>query len=219
MSKNKSKKETKKYKEEEIMKGKSELKKKGNKYTVDTELNIKEGLEPKVKRALKKSIIDETNKKIKGYKKPVGFGFYSGSIDLDYGSSSSDDMKIVKKRGRPKKNGKGILEDMYDYFNPPSNFESWRERSQERQIQGARQREQIAQQDYERRIRQAQEELRKAQEERARREKSAKEYGVFQGDINNPINWDEPKEYDERQMMRKEDKPKRGRGRPRKYFK
>lgn len=98
MSKNKSKKETKKYKEEEIMKGSSELKKKGNKYTVDTELNIKEGLEPKVKRALKKSIIDETNKKIKNYKKPVGFGFKGGSLLLDDSSSDEEEPKKEEKK-------------------------------------------------------------------------------------------------------------------------
>jgi len=48
-----------------IMTGKSELKKsKQGKYSVDTELNIKKGLEPKIKKALKKSIIEEAEKKI-----------------------------------------------------------------------------------------------------------------------------------------------------------
>jgi len=96
-----SKKEPKTYKESNIMKGRSDLKKKSNgKYEVETELNIKEGLEPKVKRALKKSIIDETNKKIKGFKKPVGFGMRGGMIELDDSSSSEEDepkKKIDKK--------------------------------------------------------------------------------------------------------------------------
>ena len=86
----------KEYKEEEIMKGSSELKKIGDKYNVETELNIKKGLEPKVKRALKKSVDEELNKKISG----------SGvrKIKLDM---SSDEEEIPKKtRGRPKK-GKG----------------------------------------------------------------------------------------------------------------
>ncbi len=59
----------KEYKEDNIMKARSDLKKKGDKYTVDTEMNIKKGLEPKVKRALKKSITEEMDKKIgKGIK-------------------------------------------------------------------------------------------------------------------------------------------------------
>lgn len=45
-----------------LMNCKSELVKKPNgKYTVDTEINIKKDLEPKVKRALIKSIIGELN--------------------------------------------------------------------------------------------------------------------------------------------------------------
>jgi hypothetical protein len=90
----------KKYKEGNIMKARSDLKKKGSKYEVETEMNVKEGLEPKVKRALKKSIIDETNKKIKGFKKPVGFGMRGGMIELDDSSSSEEDepkKKIDKK--------------------------------------------------------------------------------------------------------------------------
>ena len=103
----KPKKEKKIYKESNIMKARSDLKKKGDKYTVDTEMNVKEGLDGKTKRALKKSIEDEVKKKIKGFKKPVGFGVEK--IVLDY--SSSEDEK-PKKRGRPKK-GKGI-EDFDD---------------------------------------------------------------------------------------------------------
>jgi hypothetical protein len=99
LTKSKTKK-SKEYKESNIMKGRSDLKKKGDKYEVETELNIKEGLEPKVKRALKKSIIDETNKKIKNYKKPVGFGMRGGMVELDDSSSSEEDepkKKIDKK--------------------------------------------------------------------------------------------------------------------------
>lgn len=70
------------YKESNIMKGRSDLKKtKSGKMAVETELNVRKNLEPKVKRALKKSIIEEVNKKIKG-----------GTINLDY-SSSSDEHK------------------------------------------------------------------------------------------------------------------------------
>lgn len=50
----------------EIMKGKSELIKKGKKMSVETELDIKKGLQKKVKNALRKSIIDEIDKKLIG---------------------------------------------------------------------------------------------------------------------------------------------------------
>jgi hypothetical protein len=53
--------------EGEIMKGCSDLKKKGDKYQVETELNVKEGLEPKVKLALIKSIIIELNNNFNDY--------------------------------------------------------------------------------------------------------------------------------------------------------
>jgi hypothetical protein len=83
----------KQYQEGEIMKGKSDLKKlPDGKFGIDTELDIKKGLEPKVKKALKKSIKQEIDDKLKG----------SGirKIDLDL---SSDDEKPMKGRGRPKK--------------------------------------------------------------------------------------------------------------------
>lgn len=112
------------YKEGNISKSRSDLKKtKSGEMAVETELNVKKGLEPKVKRALKKSIIEEVNKKIKG-----------GTINLDYSSSSDEedtkeyskmlsqlinhikskkepldkkeiiDTIVKKKRGRPRKN-------------------------------------------------------------------------------------------------------------------
>lgn len=102
----KAEKDKKKYKESNLMKGRSDLKKKGDKYTVDTELNIKKGLDGKVKKALKKSVIQELDKKIEG----------SGlkKIELDL----SDDEK-PKRRGRPKK-GKGFDsssdEDEFDNY-------------------------------------------------------------------------------------------------------
>ena len=55
------------YKEENIMKGRSDLKKKGEKYEVETELNVRKGLEPEVKRALMKSIITELNNNFDDY--------------------------------------------------------------------------------------------------------------------------------------------------------
>lgn len=80
------------YKEKSLMKAKSELKKKGDSYTVDTEMNVRKGLDDKVKKALKKSVVEELDKKISG----------SGirKIDLDM---SSDEEEKPKRRGRPKK--------------------------------------------------------------------------------------------------------------------
>ena len=70
-----------------IMKGKSDLVKKNNKYSVDTELDIKEGLQPKIKRALKKSVVKELDTRIKGR-----------SINLDNDSSSSSDDEAPEKK-------------------------------------------------------------------------------------------------------------------------
>lgn len=72
-----------------IMKARSDLKKKGDKYTIDTEMNIKKGLDKKIKSALKKSIVTELDTKLKG----------SGirKINLDY--SSDEDEKSKKGKG------------------------------------------------------------------------------------------------------------------------
>ncbi len=105
-----------------IMKGKSDLIKKGDKYSVDTEMNIKEGLEPKVKRALKKSIIDETNKKIKGYKKPIkGLGVSGRSLNLDSDISSSSDDETPKKKVdiRELKNYAKMLSHLLEHIEDP----------------------------------------------------------------------------------------------------
>ncbi len=55
------------YKEGNMMKGSSELKKKNNKYYIETEININNDMNDKIKRAFVKSIIEELNKKIDGY--------------------------------------------------------------------------------------------------------------------------------------------------------
>jgi len=68
----------------EIMKGKSDLTKKGKKISIDTELNIKKGLHKKVKNALRKSIIDEIDRKL------IGSGLYDSSSD-----ESSSDVKLL----------------------------------------------------------------------------------------------------------------------------
>ena len=79
-------KQQKEYKEENIMKAHSELKKdkETGKYQVETEMNIKEGLDKKTKTALQKSIIEETKKRITGG-------------NLHYDSSSSDEEENKKK--------------------------------------------------------------------------------------------------------------------------
>lgn len=94
------KKTPKSYKEGEIMDAKSRVYKHSNdKYAVETNMNIKPKLEPKIKRALKKSVVEALDEGIKG----------NGvrKIKLDY--SSSEDEK-PKRRGRPKK-GKGYDSD------------------------------------------------------------------------------------------------------------
>jgi hypothetical protein len=55
------------YEEGTIMKGRSDLKKKGSKYEIETEININNDINDKVKRALIKSIIEELNKNFDDY--------------------------------------------------------------------------------------------------------------------------------------------------------
>lgn len=76
-----------------IMKARSDLKKKGDKYEITTDMNVRKGLGPKAKKALKESVNKALDKEFKG-----------GRIILDY---SSDEEPIKRKRGRPKK-GKGL---------------------------------------------------------------------------------------------------------------
>jgi len=84
-----------------IMKGRADLD--GNK--VSTELKIKKGLEPKVKRALKKSVIAELDNKMKGGRirsislsdsddDKNGKGFF----DSDKSDSDSDDERMELKK-------------------------------------------------------------------------------------------------------------------------
>ena len=113
----KPKKKTKKeYKESNLMKGRSDLKKVGDKYAVETEMAIKKGLDKTVKKALKKSIIQEAEEKIKG----------SGirkKIELDIESSSDEEEKPKKGRGRPKKaeikNYGSVLEHLVGHIKDP----------------------------------------------------------------------------------------------------
>lgn len=95
-----SKKTKKEYKESNLMKGRSDLKKVGDKYAVETEMNIKKGLDQKVKRALKKSVDEELDKKIKGR------GIRKIKLDM----SSDEEETPKRRRGRPKK-GKGFPYD------------------------------------------------------------------------------------------------------------
>ena len=90
-----------------ILKGRSDLKKKGDKYTVDTELKIKKGLTPKEKKALKKSIVEELDNKIKG----------SGMRPTIVLSSDSEDER-PKRGGRvkPIKTLKDVLKHLLEHI-------------------------------------------------------------------------------------------------------
>jgi len=78
------------------MKAKSELVKKDDgKFQVTTEMNIRKNLQPKVKSALKKSVIEEFDVKIKGGR----------ILNL---SSDDESERGRPRRGRPKKGLKGI---------------------------------------------------------------------------------------------------------------
>ncbi len=77
------------YKQSNVMKARSDVVKKGGKYTVDTDMNIRKGLDSKIMRALKKSIIDEVSSKMKGY------GIRGGMIDEDE-EEDEEDYKPVQ---------------------------------------------------------------------------------------------------------------------------
>ena len=91
----------------EIMRGHSELVNKKGKLSVDTELNVKKGLEPKVQRALKKSVDKELEK-----------GFKGGSINLDY-SSSEDENPKGNVNIRELKNYAKMLNHLLEHIEDP----------------------------------------------------------------------------------------------------
>lgn len=80
------------YKEQSLMKARSDLKKIGDKYSIDTDMNVRKGLTPKIQKALKQSIDNALLKNFKG-----------GSINLDFDDSSSDDELYGRRRGRPRR--------------------------------------------------------------------------------------------------------------------
>ena len=49
-----------------IMKARSDMTKTGNKIDIETEFNIKAGIDPKIKKALKENILEALNGKMKG---------------------------------------------------------------------------------------------------------------------------------------------------------
>ena len=132
-------KQPKTYKEQNIMKGRSDLKKKGDKYTIDTILNVKKGLDDKVKRALKKSVIEELDKRIKG-----------GAIQLDLSSDEEDEEEMdgeglyagrPRGRGRPRKNDiktyGNILEHLVGHIKDPKEPIDKKDYKQAKEIIGA----------------------------------------------------------------------------------
>ena len=84
-----------------IMKGKSDLIKKGNKYSVDTDLDVKKGLEAKVKRALRKSIIEELDKRLEG----------KGIYDSDSSSDEEEDKTEIRNYSKILKHLISHIED------------------------------------------------------------------------------------------------------------
>ena len=90
----KTKKPPAKVKSEIIMKASSMSKNKedNNRPAVDTDMNIKKGITDKMKRALKKSVINSLENELKG----------SGFI-VDSDTSSDEEIITIKRRGRPKK--------------------------------------------------------------------------------------------------------------------
>ena len=123
-----------------IMKGRSDLVKKSNgKYSVDTEINVKKGLDDKVKRTLKKSVIEELDKRIKG-----------GAIQLDLSSDDEDEEEMdgeglyagrPRGRGRPRKNDiktyGNVLEHLVGHIKDPKEPIDKKDYKQAKEIIGA----------------------------------------------------------------------------------
>jgi hypothetical protein len=111
--KNKSKKD---YKEENIMKAHSELKKDAEtgKYQVETEMNIKEGLDKKTKTALQKSIIEETKKRIMG-----GNVYYDDSSSSDEEDDKKEELikKLKALKEKVKKKPNKYIEELLKKYN------------------------------------------------------------------------------------------------------
>jgi hypothetical protein len=76
-----------------IMKARSELEKVGETYKVETKMNVRDKLDDKVKRALIKSINDETKAKIKTIAKGSGI---KPKAQVLTDESSSDDESAIK---------------------------------------------------------------------------------------------------------------------------
>jgi hypothetical protein len=100
-----------------------------------------------------------------------------------------------------------IMRKIYDWVNPPVTFEEWREREQERKRTDADYDEMLVHIKTERELRKAERALAKATQKYAdlrekartakiRRRQLADEYGVFQGDDDNPVDWREPERVD-----------------------
>ena len=100
-----------------------------------------------------------------------------------------------------------IMRTIYDWVNPPITFEEWREREQERKRTDADYDEMLVHIKTDRELRKAERALAKATEKythlrekartaKIRRRQLANEYGVFQGDEDNPVDWREPERMD-----------------------
>jgi hypothetical protein len=100
-----------------------------------------------------------------------------------------------------------VMRKIYDWVKPPISFEEWRGREQERKRTDADYDEMIVHIKTEKELRKAEKALTKARnnyiELRAnartaknRRMQIANEYGVFQGDDENLIDWREPERVD-----------------------
>ena len=102
---------------------------------------------------------------------------------------------------------KKVMRKIYDWINPPITFEEWRQREQERKRTDADYDELLVHIKTEKELRKAEQALAKAREKytdlrtkartaKFRRNQIANEYGVFQGDDENPVDWREPERVD-----------------------
>lgn len=102
---------------------------------------------------------------------------------------------------------KRVMQKIYDWIKPPITFEEWREREQERKRVSAEYDEMLVFIKTEKELKKAENALTKAKNDyvelrakaktaKHRRRQIANEYGVFEGDDENLVDWREPERVD-----------------------
>lgn len=137
-------------------------------------------------------------------------------IDQRQMKQPSGKRQVVRGSGL----GMKLARRLYDWWRPPISFEDWRERARDRIRSDAEAAHLLEMLQADAMLARKEEELAKlkskttvykakSREMRARKLELAKEYGVFVGDDSAFVNWDEAREWSERNAMGEEDRTSR----------